>query len=921
MNGSDLTLDWSMKVWGQAAPTPWVYRLTRAEQLEGWWAWVAMVLLILGLLAWIGWLYRRDTSELPLPLRMALTALRFGAVIGLVVFYLGLERRTQQPITRPSEVAILLDVSQSMALPASNQTSVPRSTALVELLQRTPLVDRLAESHRVSVYTFGSTAAEQPIAVFGKPAAKTDSSASRAGQGLMSGVDRFGAISGLTLLVLAVVALLAALVFSFPSPLQSGWWVLVAVGLAMVGAPWMASSWCRAPGIPLASILRGDNASRADDGPSSSVEPSDEGVPKIDWANAIAASGVQTRLGDALRQVLQQHDPSTLAGVILATDGQSNTGASPESVVPIATRNETPLYVIGMGDVRPPAGAAIVDVDAPKRVYPGDQFEVQVLLQANGLSGRQVQVELLEGDASVATVRDSTGTTLVDTKEVNLPADDQLGAVRFQLTPKNPGKQTYSVRLVAPQEDRVAEDNVRVTQVEVVARRTKVLLLAGGPSRDYQFVRGQFYRDPSFESDVIVQSAVDGVSQEANQVLRDLPSTPQELFVYDVIVAFDPDWQRFQPEQLQLLDRWVAEQAGGLILVAGPVHMSEWTRVRGSESVDRIRPLFPVELSNRAGLSLDPGRFDGQSAWPLKLTADANRAPFLSLADDPINPLAAWGELSGVYGYYGSRALKPGAQAYAFFSDPSTAVDSNLPVYLASQFYGAGRTFFQASGETWRMRSVNDLYFESYWTKLVRWVGEGRLQRDSARGVLLIDKPRASAGDVVLVRAILTDEQFQPLQAAEVPCTVFQPDGRQQTLVLRRASGEPRPGTFVGQLLVRRPGDYLLELPIGGLASQEVLRQSVQVRLPAVELERSGRNDALLGQMASATMGRYYNGSEDVATTAASMLQTIEPRPLSMTLPGSVDRPFQERLAFSLMWLIAGMLLSEWLIRRLHRLA
>ncbi len=127
----------------------------------------------------------------------------------------------------------------------------------------------------------------------------------------------------------------------------------------------------------------------------------------------------------------------------------------------------------------------------------------------------------------------------------------------------------------------------------------------------------------------------------------------------------------------------------------------------------------------------------------------------------------------GVYDYVDAKSAKAGAKVYAYFSDPTTEVGGSLPVYLASQFYGAGRVYFQGSGEMWRLRGESDAYFDNYYTKLVRWVSEGRLLRDSTRGVLLVDSSKAMVGDTITVRAVLTDEQFEPLDVPEVPAKLL----------------------------------------------------------------------------------------------------------------------------------------------------
>ena len=56
------------------------------------------------------------------------------------------------------------------------------------------------------------------------------------------------------------------------------------------------------------------------------------------------------------------------------------------------------------------------------------------------------------------------------------------------------------------------------------------------------------------------------------------------------------------------------------------------------------------------------------------------------------------------------------------------------PILFAAQFYGSGRTFYVGSPELWRLRAVDEEYFDRFWTKVIREVGQGRLRRGTARG-------------------------------------------------------------------------------------------------------------------------------------------------------------------------------------------
>jgi hypothetical protein len=306
----------------------------------------------------------------------------------------------------------------------------------------------------------------------------------------------------------------------------------------------------------------------------------------------------------------------------------------------------------------------------------------------------------------------------------------------------------------------------------------------------------------------------------------------------------------------------------------------------------------------------------------LKFSRDGLDAEFLWLEDDVLASEQAWAEFQGVYGFYAVRGPKPGARVYAQFSDASTALDGELPVFLASHFYGAGRVFYQASGEMWRLRSVDEAYFERFYTKLIRWVSQGRLLRDSSRGVLIVDKQRCLLGEHVAVRAILSDSQHLPLEADRVNATLVHPDGRRSTLPLLRAENAAREGMYLAQFTAIAEGLYRIELqtPHGG--DTELLSKEVRARIPALETERPQRNDPLLKDLAEKTGGAYYVGmGAAMGAARAPVVNLLLPQDQVTYLPGTPDDTFERTLMSWLMVLICGVLCLEWLVRRLVKLA
>lgn len=908
-----------------------VYEFARATSLEGWWVWVLLIAALAALLHLCIRFYRRDVAEVSPPIRIALIFLRVTTILGLVFFFFDLQRRTQRMVTRPSEVAILVDTSQSMSLPSGSEAGAPSRTArAIELLDSSQLLETLSQQHRVSVYAFSDDAESKLIATREGERDELDADVENVSDGQWESL--IAMVGGLLISIGLLIGLSSLVIGATGHPRIAGWWVALCAGLLVPGIIGLGGVYAVRSERTLGQILGIESSQPQPPQEASStrqVESSEPTMKVIPWSQELAAAGSQSRIGDAIRNVLADHDPSTLAGIVLISDGQSNGGSETSAAVTTARRNEVAIYPVGLGSSDAPVNVRIVDLDAPKRVYPGDKFAVTAVLQGSGPNPIEVEVQLLdELDQQDRQASDRQNQQIVapekviDSQRVQIDSDGSLTSIRFELEPESVGRRRLAIRLVSPNEDQNKGDDLQDARYEVVARKLRVMAVAGGPTREYRFVRNLLFRDNSIELDVWLQTGQPGMSQDADRLLQGFPTNAEELFEYDVIAMFDPNWTAFSLEQLDLIDRWLTQQAGGLILVAGPVYHPQWRRLRTDPRVPRIAGFFPVNLSTRSPL-LTSGRQGGELPWPLEFTAEAARAEFLWIADNPQASFETWDNFDGVYDYVDARNPKPAAKVYAYFSDPTTEVGGTLPVYMASQFYGAGRIYFQGSGEMWRLRGESDAAFDSYYTKLVRWVSEGRLLRDSTRGILMVDSSRAMLGDSITVRAVLTDEQFEPLDLPEVPAKLFSPGGAIDDLRLLPLQGEPRAGTYGGRFVVREAGNYEIQLTLGDALNEQVLQQNVQARLPTIELERPRRNDAELEQVASMTGGDYLPIDDTTSDLQVKegLVNLLRPQPQTTILPGTPDLEFSTRRNAVLMWLIATMLTMEWVTRRLHRLA
>lgn len=849
----------NLALFAATGPLRTTFQWGRIHTPEDWWLPLAVTALIL---AYVWWTYRRDVVELRRPIAYLLIALRTGAMLALLVIWLQPQWRNEEDIVTPSRVVVLVDTSLSMAEPARDGTTDAGAASADD--QSPPPGSRAAETARL---------------------------------------------------------------------LQSPWL-----------AELLKTHEVQVFGFDSVAARRLAALDRRGDGTSSPPTAAEAGVPATsaappNWPPLLVPRGGESRLGEALSQALFDHRAAPLAGIVMLSDGGHNTGIDPVDAVRRAQSERLPVppvFTIGLGSSVEAKNIRLQDVAAPARTYPNDEFDVKAYLQAQGMAGRTVSVELVWRDAAPAAAAApgaaKSGELDRQVKTAVVPADDKPFAVEFRLKPPKLGRTVVEISIKnPPADDHNRFDNALDADVEITERRNKVLLFASGASREYQFLRNQLQRilradgskDKEFEVDVFLQTGSDGIAQDSSEILPDFPAGGAQLFEYDCIVAFDPDWSRLSTAQMNLLKQWVGDKAGGLMVVAGRIFTDRLAR-DPNQSI--IRSLYPVEFGRLfAGTG---GVLDGNSeAWPIRFTDEGKRADFLRLDGGTPGETDPWESFPGMYDYYPVKSVKDKAVVLAGLGDPQlgkqahTAIkDDARPYFLVEHSVGAGRVLYMGTAELWRLRAVNQTYFTRLYTQLVRHVAQARLLRGSKRGLLMVnhDNGRYVVNDVVEVRAQLSDARSQPLKADDVQMQISGPD---PVLTSIKLTADPAlPGNFRGLFPVRHPGAYRLDLLLPD-GDQELLTRRLQVRIPNKESDDVRLNEVLLRRVADVTSGAYYAGVDEAiarGNPAASIIGRLVDK---TRVTPRLARPVS---LWDNQWMLAGIcsaLCLEWIIRRLTKLA
>lgn len=279
----------------------------------------------------------------------------------------------------------------------------------------------------------------------------------------------------------------------------------------------------------------------------------------------------------------------------------------------------------------------------------------------------------------------------------------------------------------------------------------RVLLCAGGPTREFQFLRHvlkQAERGKYVELTIHQQEALKGADQgvPAERCLSKLPLLDKEvrprdsLFSYDVIVAIDLDWSAVDDAGRRMVEKWVKEHEGGLIFVAGPVNTFQLTRPGFRRRDPAINELMPVELQD---IRIHRIWMGSGANRRLEFSRAAQKAEFLNLKDG-VDPLAGWSDffnagrakdqpkekpVRGFHQVYPSHKVKKGATQLASMFIPADKVLKEPAVdvpYLVEQAYGKGRVVYLAAGETWRLRSYRPYFHARFWANLIGHAAQRR---------------------------------------------------------------------------------------------------------------------------------------------------------------------------------------------------
>jgi hypothetical protein len=600
------------------------------------------------------------------------------------------------------------------------------------------------------------------------------------------------------------------------------------------------------------------------------------------WPATLDAKGDATALGDALENLIYRKRGQPLAGVLVITDGCSNTGTSPVDAAHAAAAEHLPVYAYGVG-ISDPRDIIVSNVFVQDAAFVRDTVTVTVQVRGQNLKGESGRLTLTLGNKQVA----EQVVTFADNNDQNVElkfAPDQIGD--FDLTAK-----------IEPRPDEVSADNNTAThRLRVIDGRIHVLHVEDRPRFEYKFLQSQLLRDRRIDYKAILFSADPGLtSGNDTPFLKHFPDR-KELLSYDLVIIGDVDPDHLGQVALTDLKDFVSKFGGSVAVIAGRDFMPSGYRRSA------LAQILPVEVDTPQLASLDT--FD--RPIKMELTQIGNDNAMFQLADSPEKNQKVWNTLPPLYWEYRVSVPKPGAQVMVVDTDAAKSSRFGKMPLIALQQYGLGQSLWIGTDNLWRMRrNTDDVLYNRLWGQIVERMALGHLLGAAKRTEITMDKQTYAAGDRVSVYARLYDRDFTPMTRPTVTGTIRKAGGGAGgSYTLNRLPGQE--AMYRGDFVAPPPGTYKL-----GVETDPDANVALNVTQPNIEMADTAMNEAGLRALATDTGGLFVR-EEDLSTLPDKISATSQP------VYSTVDVDLWDSpLFFAVITLVVC---TEWLGRRLLQL-
>ena len=605
--------------------------------------------------------------------------------------------------------------------------------------------------------------------------------------------------------------------------------------------------------------------------------------------NAPPPEGEHTDLATALFTAAENGGPHQV-GMLLVSDGRVNHVTGSSGVMQAARylrSRKVPVWTSTVGRAGKSRDMIVSAQLNQNFLFVRQPGSIDVIVDQSGYDDWQATIRLKREGAEIAS------------RQVMFTG--AAAQLSFPINEEAPGLFQYDVEVDPLPGESEASNNNRSVFARVTARRSQVLVLEAQPYWDSKFMVRALQSDPNLDVTSIFQvndtkqvairqaAPVPDRDQDPDPPVVRIPRTREELFFYDVVIFGRGADLLYSAEEFALFRDYLTERGGNLIFARGSA--------TESPSSD-LAALEPVVWSDQR---ISDVRFS--------LTGKGRDASFLEFEQSSDTDLLIQ-ELPSMLTV--ARVEKEKSLAVVLARTETGAPGDEIAV-IAWQRYGAGKVLSIGGAGLWRWSLAPDSaerylgVYEAFWSQLARWLVAYSDFLPDQQITFDVSRNQFDLGDRVrlTVRTRLADlANYHPI------LELAGRDGPARRLELDRDPEQP--GVFSASFIADEEGEFEAKLRNNiGEPTEDTVRFAVYEE--SIERRFVAADRGLMDQVARTTGGEPL-GLDELRELPERLSQyeqqTVEkPKPVD-----AWDKPLY-------LFLLAGLISLEWLIRRLGGLA
>ena len=583
-----------------------------------------------------------------------------------------------------------------------------------------------------------------------------------------------------------------------------------------------------------------------------------------DWGDSIQSSQLlfdapRTDIGSALEGLRDKFSHRNIAGVIFTTDGLSNRGRDPEFGSQLL---EVPHFFVGTGDTTAVRDVQVSDVICNDVAYLGNTFPLEAKIKARGFEGESVITSIsINGDLQEERIW-----------IVNAGIDSEN--IRFELDASTTG--TYKIevksRLQTGQNEALIANNSKVTFIEVLESKRKVLIVANAPHPDVAAIRKAVTANKHQTAEVIFSSELIDFETSRDDIL------PQ----HDILILHNIP-NRFSPVPPSISEAIVSDTPI-FFIGGGTSDLSQLPIERTGVNIEDSDLLETVQGVPNSGFSLF--------------------SPPESLASH----LMTWAPVNTTFG----EAKASGSLEVLLYQTLGT-LKTQWPLWAFNKDASGRRSGIIVGDGIWRWRMENFLRDENFevFDELINGSIQYLVSRDDIRRFRVEGPSKRDEDERVKFSAQVYDASLKPTTEVDIQLTIRNQNDQEYDYYF--SVSEQRYRLDCGRLT---PGEYTWRSSC--LLDGEIYEENGSFVITSLKAEMSSlpANHALLKRLSVKSGGVYLGALSGINVNNSKWSEIV----LGQTQKRGILHEYTERvdlIRFDLiLWLVIVALSIEWVVRR-----